>query len=531
MAEPGTKLSSIMRGMESKKHEYLIVARTSASISLLTTSSIILTYLISPRFRKPMNRLLFYASLGNIFQAIALFICTSGLPFPGKTMSLCRFQGFCIQMFTTSAVLWTLSMALNVYLIYFRKFDTAQLRRLEPWYIAINYGWPFGHTFILLMLDISPKQSGIFGPAVVRSSAISSGNSSNWAIVFIVTVIFAITGITMIQQNYAMRKIHRGPDGRVTLLESQEDHDRPYIPRNQIVRVTDIHLSSVVPDTNYSSSAATRNTFNTISSRGLPQDEHYELQSPQPGNQEGTAATTTDARQSGEKGSQKSRLKLPPKVRLPPGVHVRLEDYAARGRSPLQSFSSMLAQPRQSQTQTQTQSLGSINTAHGSAPATSSLRSAAWPCEESGKVDFVVHTGSAQQTTTTTTCTAGTTEKRGRHKWLRNLSRWRRRRAARRALRDPRASQAASAYAKVAFLMFLGLIIIWVPASANRIYSLVHGVPSPLFTVIHAAVGPLQGFLHWIIYVATSWPQVRSMSREARQSFRERLRRRQGTQT
>lgn len=70
-----------------------------------------------------------------------------------------------------------------------------------------------------------------------------------------------------------------------------------------------------------------------------------------------------------------------------------------------------------------------------------------------------------------------------------------------------------------------------VPASANRIYSLVHGVPSPLFTVIHAAVGPLQGFLHWIIYVATSWPQVRSMSREARQSFRERLRRRQGTQT
>lgn len=266
----------------------------------------------------------------------------------------------------------------------------------------------------------------------------------------------------MIQQNYAMRKIHRGPDGRVTLLESQEDHDRPYIPRNQIVRVTDIHLSSVVPDTNYSSSAATRNTFNTISSRGLPQDEHYELQSPQPANQEGAAATTTDARQSGEKGSEKSRLKLPPKVRLPPGVHVRLEDYAARGRSPLQSFSSMLAQPRQSQTQTQsqTQSLGSINTAHGSAPATSSLRSAAWPYEESGKVDFVVHTGSAQQTTTT--CTAGTTEKKGRHKWLRNLSRWRRRRAARRALRDPRASQAASAYAKVAFLMFLGLIIIWV---------------------------------------------------------------------
>lgn len=102
MAEPGTKLSSIMRGMESKKHEYLIVARTSASISLLTTSSIILTYLISPRFRKPMNRLLFYASLGNIFQAIALFICTSGLPFPGKTMSLCRFQGFCIQMWVVS---------------------------------------------------------------------------------------------------------------------------------------------------------------------------------------------------------------------------------------------------------------------------------------------------------------------------------------------------------------------------------------------------------------------------------------------
>lgn len=49
-----------------------------------------------------MNRLLFYASLGNIFQATALFICTSGLPFPGNTMSLCRFQAFCIQMWVVS---------------------------------------------------------------------------------------------------------------------------------------------------------------------------------------------------------------------------------------------------------------------------------------------------------------------------------------------------------------------------------------------------------------------------------------------
>ncbi|EKG10588.1 hypothetical protein MPH_12446 [Macrophomina phaseolina MS6] len=426
MAASGTKLSSVMRGMEAKKHEYLIVARTSASISLLTTSSIILTYLLSPRFRKPMNRLLFYASLGNIFQATALFICTSGLPFPGNTMSLCRFQAFCIQMW----VVHNISRILDA-------FDGAQclphlfpvrqnLRRLEPWYIAINYGWPFGHTFIMLMLDVSPQQTGIFGPAVMwcwissdyEWMRLAFSYGPTWVIVLVVTAIFVVTGSRMVQQHYELTKLHQGPDAQMTLLESQ-DNERPYIPSNQIVRVTDIHLSSVIPEPDYSSSAVTREDFEHTESRERLEDEpdqdhshqtegspsHDQYSSEKPDDEKPKHKQNQQHRPQRNANGSKPRLKLPPKVRLPPGVQVRLEDYSSSrtsnnpaARSPLQSFGSMLAQSRHSQLQ----SFGSLHV-HGG--------SATWPCANAAddaspspaKDDFVVHAGSARHTMATCT--------------------------------------------------------------------------------------------------------------------------------
>jgi hypothetical protein len=39
--------------------------------------------------------------------------------------------------------LWTLAMAINVYLTFFRQFDAAALRALEWKYIVFCYGLPF----------------------------------------------------------------------------------------------------------------------------------------------------------------------------------------------------------------------------------------------------------------------------------------------------------------------------------------------------------------------------------------------------
>lgn len=72
--------------------------------------------------------------------------------------------------------------------------------------------------------------------------------------------------------------------------------------------------------------------------------------------------------------------------------------------------------------------------------------------------------------------------------------------------RNYEANSAAWHYAKCAFLFFAAILITWIPSSANRVYSVVHGDSegTPL-EYMSAFVLPLQGFWNAIIYMATSW--------------------------
>ncbi|KEZ43255.1 G-protein coupled receptor [Scedosporium apiospermum] len=46
--------------------------------------------------------------------------------------------------------LWTLSMAINVYLTFYRRFDAPKLRKLELPYLLFNYGVPFVPAFVFI---------------------------------------------------------------------------------------------------------------------------------------------------------------------------------------------------------------------------------------------------------------------------------------------------------------------------------------------------------------------------------------------
>jgi len=73
------------------------VERTMSVISLLATIFIFGTFVTFDFFRKPRNRLVFWASLGNAMTNIATLISTSGFV-AGPSSALCQFQGFLIQM-------------------------------------------------------------------------------------------------------------------------------------------------------------------------------------------------------------------------------------------------------------------------------------------------------------------------------------------------------------------------------------------------------------------------------------------------
>jgi hypothetical protein len=73
-----------------------ITERVGSALSILGAFTIISTFLISSRFRKPINRLVFYASWGNVLCNVATMISVDGIT-AGIDGPLCRFQAFFIQ--------------------------------------------------------------------------------------------------------------------------------------------------------------------------------------------------------------------------------------------------------------------------------------------------------------------------------------------------------------------------------------------------------------------------------------------------
>lgn len=73
-----------------------IAERVTSVFSVLGAILIISTFLWDSRFRKPINRLVFYASWGNLFANVATLISREGIK-EGVEGPLCQFQAFLIQ--------------------------------------------------------------------------------------------------------------------------------------------------------------------------------------------------------------------------------------------------------------------------------------------------------------------------------------------------------------------------------------------------------------------------------------------------
>ena len=74
-----------------------ITERVASCFSLIGTIFIFVTFVSSPNFRRPINRLVFYASWGNTLCNIGTLMSESPIR-AGGSSHLCQFQGFLIQM-------------------------------------------------------------------------------------------------------------------------------------------------------------------------------------------------------------------------------------------------------------------------------------------------------------------------------------------------------------------------------------------------------------------------------------------------
>ncbi|KAB8072855.1 Nnf1-domain-containing protein [Aspergillus leporis] len=150
---------------EKELHAISTTERVCSAISLTGTTVIVASFLGSNAFRKPINRLVFYASWGNMMANIATVISQSGIHM-GINSPLCQFQAFLIQWFMPADALWTFAMACNVYLTFFYKYNSEQLRRLECKYLIFCYGLPFIPAFVYFFVKTKARGK-VYGSAVL----------------------------------------------------------------------------------------------------------------------------------------------------------------------------------------------------------------------------------------------------------------------------------------------------------------------------------------------------------------------------
>ncbi|KFY95953.1 hypothetical protein V498_03031 [Pseudogymnoascus sp. VKM F-4517 (FW-2822)] len=142
-----------------------LAERVSSVLSVIGCLFVITTYLRFAAFYKPINRLVFYASWGNLATNVATIISRSGIT-AGVNSPLCQFQGFLIQMFMPADSLWTLAMAVNVYLTFFHRYSASQLRSLEWKYLLACYCIPFVPALVFIFIK-TEERGHIFGSAVL----------------------------------------------------------------------------------------------------------------------------------------------------------------------------------------------------------------------------------------------------------------------------------------------------------------------------------------------------------------------------
>lgn len=80
-----------------QKNALMITERVVSIFSILGIFFILVTFYFLSSFNKPINRLVFYASFGNLGMNIACLISEDGIN-AGPLSPLCQFQAFLIQM-------------------------------------------------------------------------------------------------------------------------------------------------------------------------------------------------------------------------------------------------------------------------------------------------------------------------------------------------------------------------------------------------------------------------------------------------
>ncbi|PSS12318.1 hypothetical protein M430DRAFT_270156 [Amorphotheca resinae ATCC 22711] len=219
-----------MGGLTGQQVDALIVIeRVTACISVIGTLFLITTFILFKGFRTLSNTLIFYASFANLFANIAALIGGSALT--KLSSPLCQFQGFLLEMFMQSDPMWSLAMAVNVYLVFFQRFDAIRLKKLYPVYGLLCYGIPFIPAMVCLLYKNG--KGDIYGNATLwcwidntwAPIRIYSYYAPIWFCILLAIIIYIRVGIEIFQKRSQLRAIGDNVSGT---LDSSNSPPEPF---------------------------------------------------------------------------------------------------------------------------------------------------------------------------------------------------------------------------------------------------------------------------------------------------------------
>lgn len=204
---------------------FSIIERVCSVFSLLGCVFIITTFCARRSFHKPINRLVFYASFGNMMSNVGTLMARTYVG-DGNSPG-CQFQAFLIQMFLPADTFWTLAMAVNVYLTFYHKFDAAKLRRMELPYLITCYGVPFIVALTYVFID-DPRRGKMYGDATLWCWI--SPRWDIWRLATFYGPIWVIISITFFIYIRAGGEIYRKHKQLRNFQPSSNNHDTEPLP-------------------------------------------------------------------------------------------------------------------------------------------------------------------------------------------------------------------------------------------------------------------------------------------------------------
>ncbi|CAG7934714.1 unnamed protein product [Penicillium salamii] len=275
-----------------------VTERVCSSISLIGTFIIITSFIGSRSFRKPINRLVFYASWGNMMANIATMISQSGIH-AGARSPLCQVQAFLIQWFMPADALWAFAMACNVYLTFcrtegcirqsdtfFHKYNSEQLRQIEWKYVVCCYGFPFIPSFIYFFI-YTQARGWVYGTAILWCWValpwdylrIAVFYGPVWFVIFLTFAIYLRAGSVIYKKHRELRNL-----SGIESLGSDTQPDGPLVTHagiqitSEIACFVPVHRSLSARDVPTRSFTASSFTPCSIPPEGGPIDSFSMLQ-------------------------------------------------------------------------------------------------------------------------------------------------------------------------------------------------------------------------------------------------------------